>query len=59
MGFTWIQERLGALMGYLGDFKAGHISHVWFLRLKLFRASQWELGAIRSHRGHYWALRVL
>ena len=48
MGLTWIQERLGALMGYLGDFKAGNSDHVWFLTLMLYRASQrdwWELGS--------------
>ena len=49
MGLTWIQERMGALMGYLLDFKAGNSGHIWFLSLKLYRATQmdwWELGSL-------------
>ena len=48
MGLTWIQEKLVALMGNLGDFKAGNVNHVWFLAFMLYQASQrdWlELGS--------------
>ena len=36
VGLTCSQGSLGALMGYLVEFKAGNSNHVWFCWWKLY-----------------------
>ena len=51
MGLTWFQRIVGALMGYLGDPKAGNSVHFWFCWSELHKGT----GGNWDHKEVLWS----